>query len=200
MYVETNCQGVDCPCCSACYDSVEDMRRIDVLQSCELEIRNRVFEESRKNHCDCSPPSQERDVYSVYMDCSETCQSCSSDGSICATNVDYGYGIDVLGNARYAFSTFRYVRGLDALVGFESRRQSVDGCTVWVNGEQCRHCSTHRCLDGWQGYSVQCDNLDGVGSFNHCGGSSVDGPLAVFGMQDSRHLRGCQPFMPLFDD
>ena len=203
FFLEADCFGddpkVECPSCAACYDYAEGRRVINVPKSCELDIPHKVDVNARGAVCHCVPTHDRSGNVTAEMMCSESCQSCTRDGKVCAVNVDYGYTYDWRSNINGTHSTFQYVKGLNDTVVFQNTfdEEAVRECTVTINGKQCRHCAGMRCLDSWEGYRVWCDNIEGVGNFNHCtGGSESVGPLAIFQMQEDG-TTGCSPFLPL---
>ena len=71
--------------------------------------------------------------------------------------------------------TFQYVVGRNDTVSFYERKADLvldEFCQVAVNGEECRSCNKVQCDDGFSGYRVLCDNLEGVGNLDiwilHC--------------------------------
>lgn len=198
VFLEGDCYGddpeVNCTCCASCYDPVEEMSVTDIPAVCELDVNLYNYEEGRNTSCGCSTTN----ITGTKMFCTEACQSCNRDGTICAVNNDFGFGYDAIGRWNSSWATFQYVKGLNDTVDFQLYidENSIRNCDVRVNGDLCRRCEYVRCADQFQAYRVRCDNVDGVGNIDLCDGISNGGALSLFEMQDELQLEGCSPFFP----
>ena len=108
------------------------------------------------------------------MRCQENCESCTTDGSTCAVNLDYGFTYDEYGTKIGSRSVFQYTTGQwsggrnnnqtipPTTVVIETHLQEVHGfeiCSVYVNGQKCHSCDELMCSDGFQGFDVNCENV-----------------------------------------
>ena len=185
-----------------------------VGQICQRKASFLLLDGSRNATCnDCVPDSALVDNGATDVSpttgayaavCTETCESCNRDGTVCAVNAGFSQVVDSDGDVVYQNVTFEYSRGPieDTLVvenfieGF-----SAEECRVSINGEYCRTCTWQICPNnGFLSYGVRCDNLNGIGNYNPCDAGNVDvataGPLAVFAFQDPFLLEGCSPLLP----
>ena len=202
-----------CDCCTGCQNSTGDIVK-QVGQICQRKASFLLLDGSRNATCnDCVPDSVlvDNDATDVSPTtgayaavCTETCESCNKDGTVCAVNAGFSQVVDSDGDVIYQNVTFEYSRGPieDTLVvenfieGF-----SDEECRVSINGEYCRTCTWQICPNnGFLSYGVRCDNLNGIGNYNPCDAGNVDvataGPLAVFAFQDPFLLEGCSPLLP----
>ena len=133
--------------------------------------------------------------------CGETCQTCNRDRTICATNVGYGYEFEENGFNDISFSTFRYNSDTDNSINvttiFNVDYSTGGTCSVSVNGERCRSCGWASCTNGFAGFKVLCDNIEGVGNYQPCSMAyeDVSVPLNIFAFQDPFFRDGCEPIL-----
>ena len=94
-------------------------------------------------------------------------------------------------------SRFQYVVGLNDTVIFETQYYPNGDlfCSVTVNDKECNSCGRKICPDGFFGYDVLCDNIEGAGYVSVCDETqdNDDGVLAVFAFQDPLLHNGCSP-------
>ena len=192
---------VNCPCCTTCcHDSVDECEVNDEA-ICDLWVAKFTVEggpwhdPSRGTECECLDNG-------LTMSCTDTtCLSCTRDQSTCAANVDYGMTFSETHKGWWNGwnHTFQYVgtQFNETIVRFEAIGYK---CFVYINHDgngqeqQCRSCLRRWCDDGFWGFEVLCDNVDGVGNLNLCDGSSDDdGLLTIFALQDPLLLDGCLP-------
>ena len=193
-FVSADCLGddpeVQCPCCSECCDKHGNCH-FDIPKLCNKTARRWETKLDRGLVCECQDGG-------YTMSCTETCQSCNEDKSICGFNTGFGFTVDDAGISNSTWSTIRYVAGGElnsTTVLFESSSSDEKDCTVSINGEQCHECTRVTCKNnGVTGVSVLCDNIDGVGSYSPC--SDYDdgsGVLNIFAYQDPTLRSGCDP-------
>ena len=193
---------VDCPCCVICHDRAGGVD-VDHNVLCELDEVRLTMQDSnemeRGTTCSCMTDDDER----TSLHCSETCQSCNINGTVCAVVDEFKRTYDNEGLRNSELVTYRYqATGSRDEVTFHNEWILNDEdipfwhCTVSVNGNKCLQCNKVTCRDGFSAYSVLCDNVDGVGNYYPCGeNADEDGPLAVFALQDPLLLEssGCLP-------
>ena len=191
--------SIDCSCCAICRDD-ENQFSVDYELECQIASASFVdesgfyYEEGAGTTCGCYVAGPKTRLW-----CSDpNCEVCNEQGTVCATQsftAKYmGSGIPL-----YYKTQFQYVSGIDALVTFE---REFDGdelifkCTVTVNGEHCNSCNERLCSpDGVRGFDINCDNVDGVGSYSPCQDeilNNPESPLAVFAKQNSYNGDGCK--------
>ena len=212
---------VDCPCCTFCCDDRTGACEINAQGTCEVgksrftdETRGIFYEPERGATCDCfdiSDVNADASDESWELSCTDTtCMSCNKDETICAHNVEYGWEHH---EARLDIwtSTYQYVdvEGSGVVDGESSSLQYLNDtvqfkywtdeqyilhCEVSVNGEQCRGCARVVCSDRHRTYSVNCDNVEGVGNMNACQSDQVTGLLQVIAWADPVYSKdNCRP-------
>ena len=212
MFVDitADCGGatpeVDCPCCSKCCDDLTGECSVNLPVICDIvglsfaHEHGSNFDERRETVCECKD-----DGYT--LSCTDTaCPSCNLDGTVCALNTEYGYIFDDEGDRIAWKNTFDYVtpdlQGTSLFFEkFTYGEDSLLGCRVSVNGEECRACSLQACADDFIGYRVECDNVEGVGNVDFCDDNYEDGALTALGLLDPLVLSGCSPHLlfPTYD-
>ena len=177
---------------TSCYDDILEETHANHTQNCNI-FANTLLDDQRGVTCNCVEGGRK-------LVCNETCQACNRDGTTCATNVGYGYEFDEDGIFNTSFSTFRYDTSTDYTpvdtVNIEVQ-SFTSFCKVFVNGELCRSCDYVSCVNGFEGYYITCDNIEGVGNFNPCGMDyeDVSIPLNIFAFQDPFVRDGCEPLL-----
>ena len=167
------------------------------------------------------------EYYHNNITCNETCETCTIDGSICFTITDRTIVLsEDHSYPEYTSSTFEYTKGV--VSAFPDDNNTIRNvvvevkiyrppdslhiiCSVRIDGQTCRSCSTSVCPNvgggEFQGWKVLCDNIDlyGVDTssgtvVDPCDASLFDvttfGPLTLFALQDP-YLRGtgCRPWI-----
>jgi hypothetical protein len=185
--IHADCGGdvpeIECDCCTTCCEGEECELRL--MGMCELTGGGFMIEEERGTSCACSDGGK-------TLTCSDsTCESCNADGSVCVTNNDYGYIFDETTGEEVSFrNTLQYVKGRDETIVF-SRVFTEDTCEVTVNGEKCDFCGTITCASGYNGHTIQCENV-GLGySMKSCDPRVEPGFLEVFFIDDPSIGTGC---------
>ena len=190
---------VDCPCCSHCCDRITG--ECEVQQELLGEVVNHHFtspngyfyDDAKGAVCACDVKEE-----SVEQHCFDTqCLICNKEETICAQSIDYG--LILSDNAYYdgVHNKFQYVVGRNDTVTFKSDYSNpVDAkCSVSVNNQDCSFCQLLRCGDGFMGYEIRCENIEGAGNFNSCDDHHDVGPLSVFAAHDPLLGNGCSPFL-----
>ena len=189
---------VMCPCCVGCTNNRDNVTTINLPLVCEISRshfeneRGHEYDETRGSSCSCDETGE-------VMTCNDSpsCQSCNQDNTVCAVNSNYGWKFDTMGKKIAWRNTLQYVQGdRSDTIEFENVAVDVElgiwECHVSVNGQLCSSCSSLACNDGAEGYGVNCENVPSVqGSFFPCKDNILDGPLAVFALQDPIALNGC---------
>ena len=176
---------------TSCYDGILNETYVNHTQNCNISA-NTLRDDYRGVSCNCIEGGRK-------LVCNETCQTCNRDGTICATNFGYGYDFDEEGLFDTSFSTFRYDTNTENTpvdtVKIEVQFSSL--CEVIVDGELCRSCGYVSCVNGFEGFRITCDNIEGVGNFNPCGMDyeDVSIPLNIFAFQDPFVRDGCEPLL-----
>ena len=194
---EEDSAKIDCPCCTKCCNSdsgdcessYANVCRQDMLSYEHVNGPNYV--DQAGTICDCPGEGQD-----ITLTCSEECESCTLDGTVCAITEEYHIEYDDNGEQSFYRAVFQYVKGISDTVTFELRNDGE--CLVIVNGEECDACEGFWCGDGFASFRVGCNNL-GYGDVSLCDGKggNVDGPLAVFAFQDPAYVSGCAPRIPV---
>lgn len=202
--------GVECTCCTSCCDSsLGDASEagacaVNVTATCLTKAGRSEIEEGRGAVCTCS---ENRDLGAV-LSCTDTeCQTCNLEGSMCAINTDYGFVLNTTSEVIAFQNTLIYTSGVwngTRLTYYDDVDSEL--CDFYVNGEKCENCYATRCISGFEGFQVTCDNLEGVSdadgvilggySFNSCVPGKIDvGYLAILESHDTAHLSGCKPLL-----
>ena len=198
-----------CPCCTQCCDSIQRLCTNDLDLNCQIEAGRYQHEEndlegngipSRETTCACDEDGH-------LLSCSDSpdgCQSCNSDGTICAVNDDYEVRFDDSGNPISYNATFEYVVGRDDKVSL-FHNIAEDVCTVTIKNDddddeqECTRCAFVSCQNGITHLDIECDNIDGVGNLNLCADEVEGGALSIFEQIDPQYQSGCPPRFRLDD-
>ena len=208
VYITADCLGdppeVNCPCCASCKHDSTNQTVVNVSQACEI-YANRLYNNDDENaergdvSCECIPEGSNNNT---RVSCVETCKTCSRDNNetakVCAINSGYGRIYDALGGRESSFSTFQYVEGRNDTVRFELSQSGL--CNVFVNDRQCKSCNAGECAsDGFMTWTIDCDNVDGVGKFTPCSTGQREGEdygaLTIFALSDPYLRDGCAPML-----
>ena len=193
---------VNCPCCAGCFDDRTGEYVQNISQVCELKAHKYEIFDGGSRGATCSCPTE--DGYN--MTCTESCESCTKDGSVCVKSTGYGFLLDDNGLNTATFNTFQYTNGIDdTVIEFRTNRELSFSCSVLVNGEECRSCSSVTCRDNYESYSIVCDNVLGSGPdavYDSCHGGDYNpfGPLSIFTLQDPFLRHGCGPWLQNTDE
>eukprot|EP00934_Nitzschia_sp_Nitz4_P005381 Nitzschia sp. Nitz4//scaffold173_size47512//7783//11234//NITZ4_007153-RA/size47512-processed-gene-0.13-mRNA-1//1//CDS//3329538787//5371//frame0 len=187
--IHADCGGsvpeVSCECCSTCCSDDEGCL-VNLVGVCSTNANKLEVEADRGTSCSCL-----EDGSSVF--CSETCQSCNLDGSVCAVSNQLSYEFDAeTGEATVFQNTFQYVVGRNENVTFTQTAGS-DNCEVEVNGEKCQLCDVSVCKSGSEGFVIDCSNIGGV-NLDTCVEMEA-GYLELFYFTDPSLLSGCEPLL-----
>jgi hypothetical protein len=82
------------------------------------------------------------------------------------------------------------VKGRDETIVFR-RAFSEILYEVTVNGKKCDSCASMSCSSGYNGYSIQCENVAPGYSMNNCNPNAEVGFLEVFYFYDPSIGTGC---------
>ena len=229
--IKADCGGlhprVNCPCCATCCDhsdhntndSGDDTAAcsVNVLHICEMsntaytDPSGAYFDERRDTVCHCEDRDEDGWVIQKCQD--RSCPSCTSDGSICALNHEYGKIFSPVGTATEFKTTFKYVSGPDVnetVTIFSDATRTNSECVATVNGQECSRCYHIRCDDFFMGFTAECENVlvsgdgehvnsgipFGAGSVNPCDDQTVGSNggnlvLAALDTQDPLLSSGC---------
>ena len=170
-----------CDCCAECSNDVTGETELNLQSVCELKANaHNDFDDSRGATCGCPQATQPLEGGGREVQCSETCETCTTDGTTCFQNFDYGLQLDDSGSVVRTFATFVYTKGklsgnsdggsgnnstvsTPTVVEFEDNvinsNINVPACSVKVNGESCEACALFSCRDGTRAWTVDCTNL-----------------------------------------
>ena len=193
--IEADCLGetsdLNCECCTSCCD--DETCSLNVFAICETKASKFELDAERGAACTCTEDG-------TSVTCSDTtCESCNLDESVCAINKDYGYNLNGTTGEIVSFqNTMEYVTGFDGTtITYEDL--ASDGCSVSVNGEECRSCGSIICGDGSEGFMIFCDNLENGFNFLACEEFITVDYLEVFYFHDGSALSGCPPLLERLD-
>mmetsp|Transcript_24439 Transcript_24439/g.37120 ORF Transcript_24439/g.37120 Transcript_24439/m.37120 type:complete len:1157 (+) Transcript_24439:210-3680(+) len=195
--ISADCGGdaatIPCECCvECCVDG--DGCEFSLTSACQ--VRSGAFaNEDRGTTCACEPDG------SSYT-CQETCHVCSADGTTCAQTTGYGFELDPeTGDDALFTNMFVYtLGGWDDIIEFRNDVTSGAGiCEVFVNGQLCASCTEVSCENSFNGFSVDCSNIEADLTFRSCSPDvSEPNSLDVFRYLDVGSVNDttCQPILP----
>lgn len=188
--IQADCGGdppeVECSCCTACCDG--DNCALNLLGVCEFNEFRFGQDEERNAQCTCSENGS-------LLQCTESCESCNLDGTVCVRSLEYGHTLDsVTGQVDSFFNTMEYVLGRNETVHY-FRDYREETCEVEVNGEKCRGCGKQTCAGSdLQTFSIDCSNIDGGFMFGGCTGGD-SGYLELFLFEQPAQTSGCTQYL-----
>lgn len=143
--------------------------------------------------CECSGDSEQ-------VLCTETCESCSVDGTSCVKSINHGHDLNPeTGERKNFFNTFEYVNGPydGTVITFNETAIDAltDACEVIVNGQACRSCQRQVCKSDLVGLAIVCDNLDTPAEILTCDDQSTTNYLQAFTFWDPARVSGCNLFL-----
>jgi Leucine rich repeat len=203
--ITADCGGVDatveCSCCTSCCDSSSGNCTFNREAACLVDKswydneNGTKYYESAGTVCECTTDS-DRSNGIVTLSCKDAqCQSCDLNGTVCSMNEHYQFSYDDTGYTGNFKSTFQYVVGRNDTVRIEytTHPDIPRTCEVIVNGQVCNECFYAQCPDQYTGVMVDCENVQGAGTLDFWNPKpgDLDGPLAVFVLQDPALLQGC---------
>ena len=194
--IDADCGGDDpevpCACCATCCVDESASCETNLPVVCDMTRKQVESNDYRGRTCQC-------DEFGRTLTCSERCESCSFDGSVCATAVETGFEFEDEGAYGRFWTTWEYTKGRVGTVRFEQtpNEQGMWVFEVFVNGEQCNVAYGSVCGDQFSTIHVNCDNVDGAGTLDMCSGEVAEGLLAIFSLQDVNLVRGdsCRPIV-----
>jgi hypothetical protein len=179
---------IDCPCCTICCDG-DDCVIQNLNETCLTRAETlQNFDPFRDATCECSDSTQ--------VTCTETCESCSVDGTSCVKSTNHGHDLNPENGERLNFfNTFEYVKGPynGTVLTFRETLldQLTDECEVTVNGQACRACRRQVCKSDLVGLTIVCDNLNTTAEILTCDDQSSTNYLEAFTFWDLARVSGC---------
>ena len=212
--------AVDCPCCARCCgnnlsspppsfvggddreECVENMEVVCQLDSRQYDhVNGTLYNEAANTTCDCVG-----DGLDITMVCNDECQTCNLNGTVCiSSQVSIGYNAELTNFQAtrnwqaYKKREYQYVLGKNDTLEFvryltEDAERYLE---LYVNGVLCNSIDEKNCDDSYDGFQIDCENVDGAGSVDSCSPDlEYDGPLMVFLMGDPLYRQGCAPRFP----
>jgi hypothetical protein len=191
--LSADCDEVDCPCCTDCWDDATGERIVYVNLICEnkkVDFQNDF--PAFGTNCTCLD-----DGYTLACENTQ-CEPCNSDGTVCLDNYDYGidyqeYGLDNLVRCK-----MRYLSGPHDATEIEYYFDvQKDSCTLVMNGTDCNFCDVATCNDEFQGLRADCSNIEVGAVYDDCDPSLTGGDLLRF-LRPEFMKSDCPPCLALF--
>lgn len=190
--IEADCHGdvpeVECSCCTTCCEDGDCF--LNSLSVCELYANSFELRDDgdRESQCDCSEDGSN-------VQCTESCESCNFEGSICARSLGYGHSFDSeTGDIVSFHNTMQYVKGRNETILYR-KDYAETGCHVEVDGQECRSCDTLTCSGSTlKTFTVDCTNLDDGFLFNGCEVTDP-GYLTLMEFNQPSRTSGCTQYL-----
>jgi hypothetical protein len=153
---------------------------------CENDAERLEQHVERGTVCECLDrldEACESDVCSlVSQSCSDSCESCNADGTVCGAALTYGWTYDKNGDKVTYRSEFNYTLGRDEIVAFEmiDLGGKINEFYVSINGQMCTNIGYNLCPDGSEAWFIDCQNVEEGAIVDTCETLNKGGPLDAF--------------------